>query len=302
MNSELFIDIKSISIQAIEKSLLSSSSSLSEWREFCHEIAAVTGSTKEKSKKRVAYTVIRILSCFRYLNENHELKPESLKMYSDIVLQLTGIVENEWGFVPDAIKKNFEKSINNLCIVFNTLKPVKSHLSLKNRIIYSLDLKTRNAINHYQKGIDNISNKLIRLSIAINEANLKPLPEITRWKSEEFNQNDSALEKDTIKLYSRLSKDRQKEISDFLIQNIIDYVKEINPDDETIKELEEIRQFSQEKQVEPNQEIEQNFMKQSPIQCRSKTFKPLIEQVQPVSSAFDSQKAKEDYLNQKYNL
>ena len=60
-----------------------------------------------------------------------------------------------------------------------------------------------------------------------------------------------------------------------------------------------VRQLPKEEQVKLSLEIEQNFKKQS-IPCESKTFKSLIQQVQPVSF-FDSQKAKEDYLNQKYN-
>lgn len=62
-----------------------------------------------------------------------------------------------------------------------------------------------------------------------------------------------------------------------------------------------VRQLPQEEQVKLSQEIENNFRKQS-IRCESKTFKSLIQQVQPVALDFDSQKAKEDYLNQKYNL
>ena len=62
-----------------------------------------------------------------------------------------------------------------------------------------------------------------------------------------------------------------------------------------------VRQLSQEEQIELRHEIEKNLIKQQ-IQCRSQTFKSLIEQVQPVSSAFDSQKSKEEYLNQKYDL
>ena len=62
-----------------------------------------------------------------------------------------------------------------------------------------------------------------------------------------------------------------------------------------------VRQLPQQEQIELRHEIEKNLIKQQ-IQCRSQTFKSLIEQVQPVSSAFDSQKAKEEYLNQKYDL
>ena len=62
-----------------------------------------------------------------------------------------------------------------------------------------------------------------------------------------------------------------------------------------------VRQLPQEEQVKLSQEIEKNFKSQS-IPCESKTFKSLIQQVQPVASDFDSQKAKEDCLNQKYNL
>lgn len=61
-----------------------------------------------------------------------------------------------------------------------------------------------------------------------------------------------------------------------------------------------VRQLPQE-EVKLSLEIEKNFKKQS-IPCESKTFKSLIQQVQSVSSDFDPQKAKEDYLNQKYNL
>ena len=62
-----------------------------------------------------------------------------------------------------------------------------------------------------------------------------------------------------------------------------------------------VRQLPQEEQVKLSQEIEQNFKRQS-IPCESKTFKSLIQQVQPVSSNFEPQKAKEEYLNQKYDL
>ena len=62
-----------------------------------------------------------------------------------------------------------------------------------------------------------------------------------------------------------------------------------------------VRQLPQQEQIELRHEIEKNLIKQQ-IQCRSQTFKSLIQQVQPVSSDFDTQKAKEDYLKQKYNL
>ena len=62
-----------------------------------------------------------------------------------------------------------------------------------------------------------------------------------------------------------------------------------------------VRQLPQEKQIELSQEIEKNC-KKPPMQCQSQTFRSLLQQVQPVSSDFDSHKAKEDYLNQKYNL
>ena len=61
-----------------------------------------------------------------------------------------------------------------------------------------------------------------------------------------------------------------------------------------------VRQLPQQ-EVKLSQEIENNFKKQ-PIPGESKTFKSLIQQVQPISSDFEPQKAKEDYLNQKYNL
>jgi hypothetical protein len=62
-----------------------------------------------------------------------------------------------------------------------------------------------------------------------------------------------------------------------------------------------VRQLPQEEQIELRHEIEKNLIKQQ-IQCRSQTFKSLIEQVQPVSSTVNSRKAKEEYLNQKYDL
>ena len=62
-----------------------------------------------------------------------------------------------------------------------------------------------------------------------------------------------------------------------------------------------VRQLPQEEQMKLSQEIDKNLAKQ-PIPCESKTFKSLIKQVQPISSDFDSQEAREDYLNQKYNL
>lgn len=62
-----------------------------------------------------------------------------------------------------------------------------------------------------------------------------------------------------------------------------------------------VRQLPSEEQVKLSQEIEKNLEKEI-IPCQSKTFKSLIQQIQPVSLDFDTQEAKEDYLNQKYNL
>ena len=293
MTSELSVDIKSISIQAIENSLLSHSSLLSELREFGQEIASITGYTEEESKKRVLFTFVRISSCFEYLYRNFELNLESLKKYSDTVLQLTDIVKNEWGFVPETIKKDVKKNINNLCTLFNNFKPIKSYLPLKSKIDYIFNFEVRIIIDNCQKELNNVNRNLIDLRTVIDEADSKPLLEVTRCNVEEFDENYSALADGVIKSYERMPEEAQKRISDEIVRDIIDYVKEINPDDETIKELEE--------QVKLSQEIEQNYKKQS-IPCQSKTFKSLIQQVQPVSSDFDSQKAKEDYLNQKYNL
>jgi hypothetical protein len=42
--------------------------------------------------------------------------------------------------------------------------------------------------------------------------------------------------------------------------------------------------------------------KQKPIQYRTQAFKELLQQIQPVSSNFDPDQAKWEYLQEKYNL
>lgn len=243
MTDKLSLNIKSIPIQAIENSLLSPSSLLSQLREFCLEVAALTGHTEKESKERVAHTVIRLTSCLKYLHKNLNLEPKSLKRYSNTVLELEDIVNNEWGFVPQNMKQLIKKSIYSLNVLFDSIKPIKSYLPLKSRIAYNFNLALKNIVNNYQKELDDINHNLKKLIIVIEKADIKPLSEVTKWKTEALSRNYSELAEAALKSYEKMPQDQQKEISDYIIQNIIEYGKEIDPNNKNIKEIEEIRNF-----------------------------------------------------------
>ncbi len=62
-----------------------------------------------------------------------------------------------------------------------------------------------------------------------------------------------------------------------------------------------VRQLPRSEQIKLSKEINQHMAEQ-PIRYRTKTFRHLMEQVEPVAEDFDPQQAKEDYLREKYSL
>ena len=62
-----------------------------------------------------------------------------------------------------------------------------------------------------------------------------------------------------------------------------------------------VRQLPTSEQIKLSQEINKNIERQ-PIQYRNKTFRHLMATVEPLPADFNPQQAKEEYLQEKYNL
>ena len=239
MSQKKFNNIKYIDFSKLEKSFFSPSSLLSELREFCLEIAAKTGYTEEESKKRVAYTVMRVIYYLQYLYKNLPIDSEELEKYSKNIAIFTDIIENEWGLIPKIMQKGIKEAVQLLNLSLNQIKPIKSSLSFQNRISLIFNSSARNKINELQESIDRNKKSIKELISAIERAESKPLHLITKYNIEEYNNIYSKSNKYFLEIFYKQSEAQKNKLSKYYIQQIFDYVEEIDPNNEEIQSLRE---------------------------------------------------------------